>query len=68
MLGSMGIKGGTRLYHIEYGTTLSCPMINGVKCCYQPRFWLINVWWVTKPDCDRICDMGTLACIVGVFV
>jgi hypothetical protein len=37
MLGSMGIKGGIVLYHIGYGITLSCPTINGVTCCCQPR-------------------------------
>jgi hypothetical protein len=68
MLRSMGIKGGTMLYHIGYGTTLGCLIINGVKCCYQPRFWQIGVWWITKPDCDQICDMGTPTCIVGVLV
>jgi hypothetical protein len=68
MLGSMGIKGGTGLYHIGYGATLGSPIINGVKCCYQLRFCLINVGWVAKLDCDWICDMGTLACIVGVLV
>jgi hypothetical protein len=30
MLGSMGIKGGTVLYHIGYGITLNCPAISGV--------------------------------------
>jgi hypothetical protein len=61
-------KGGIIIYHIGYGTTLSCLVISGVKCCYQPRFWLISVGWVTKPDCDRISNMGTLACIIGVLV
>jgi hypothetical protein len=68
MLGSMGIKGGIVLYHIGYGTTLGCLIISGVKCCYQPRFWLIGVGWITKPHCDQICDMDTLACIVGVLI
>ncbi len=68
MLRSMGIKGGIVIYHIGYGTTLSCLVISGVKCYYQPRFWLISVGWVTKPDCDRISNMGTLACIIGVLV
>jgi hypothetical protein len=38
MLGTMGIKGGIVLYHIGYDTTLDCPIISGVKCCYQRRF------------------------------
>jgi hypothetical protein len=29
MLGSMGTKGGTILYHIGYGTTLCCLVISG---------------------------------------
>jgi hypothetical protein len=40
MLGSMGTKGGTMLYHIKYGgysTTLGCHVISGVTSCYQPR-------------------------------
>ncbi len=43
MLGSMGIKGGTKLYHIGYGIVLSCPTINGVLGYCQLRFWLIGV-------------------------
>jgi hypothetical protein len=52
MLGSMGIKGGIVLYHIGYGTTLSCLIINGVTSCYQPKCWPTSVGWVTKPDYD----------------
>jgi hypothetical protein len=53
MLGSMGTKGGTILYHIGYGgygTTLGCLAISGVTSCYQPKCWLTNVGWVTKPN------------------
>jgi hypothetical protein len=38
MLRSMGIKGGTVLYHIGYGITLSCLTISGVIGCCQLRF------------------------------
>jgi hypothetical protein len=34
MLGSMGTKGGTILYHIGCGITLVCLVINGVIDCY----------------------------------
>ncbi len=43
MLGSMGTKGGSVLYHIGYGTTLGCLAISGVTSCSQPRFWLTSV-------------------------
>ncbi len=52
MLGSMGIKGGTILYHIGYGTILRCPAINGVTSFYQPKCWLTTIGWITKPGCD----------------
>jgi len=67
MLGSMGIKGGIVFYHIGYGTTLGCPTISGVTSC-QFRFWLTDVGWIIKLNCDWICDMGTPTCIVGVLV
>jgi hypothetical protein len=38
MLGSMGIKGGTVLYHIGYGIILSCFTISGVIGYCQLRF------------------------------
>jgi hypothetical protein len=44
MLGSMGTKGGTMLYHIEYGgygTILGSPTISNV--IGQPKCWLIDV-------------------------
>ncbi len=59
MLRSTGIKGGTTLYHIGYGITLSCFAISGVTSCCQPWFWLIGVGWITKPNCDQICGMDT---------
>jgi hypothetical protein len=68
MLRSMGIKSGIVIYHIGYGTTLGCLVISGVKWYYQPRFRLTNVGWITKPDCDRICEMGTPACIIVMFI
>jgi hypothetical protein len=71
MLGSMGTKGGTVLYHIGYdgyGTTLGCLAINGVTSCYQPRCWLANVGWVTKPGCDQICCTCTPTSIINVLV
>jgi hypothetical protein len=64
----MGIKGGIVIYHIGYGTTLGCLVISGVKWYYQPRFRLTNVGWINKPDCDRICEMGTPACIIVMFI
>jgi hypothetical protein len=68
MLGSMGIKGGTILYHIGYGTFLGCHVISGITSCYQPRFWLIGIGWITKPGCDRLCDTCTPTCIIGVLI
>jgi hypothetical protein len=68
MLGSMGIKGGIVIYHIGYGTTVGCFVVSGVKCCYQLRFWLTSVGWVIKHDCDRICEMGALACIIVMLI
>ncbi len=35
MLGSMGTKGGSILYHIGYGTTLGCPTMTGLIGCCQ---------------------------------
>jgi hypothetical protein len=67
---SMGTKGGIVLYHIGYGgygTTLGCHVISGVTCC-QPRCWLINIGWVTKPSCDRICGTCTPTKIVSVLI
>ncbi len=72
MLGSMGTKGGTILYHIGYAggysITLGCLAISGVIGCYQPKCWLTNVGWITKLGCDRICGIGTPTRIAGVFV
>jgi hypothetical protein len=70
MLGSMGTKGGTVLYHIGYGgydTTIGCHVINGVTS-YQPKCWLIGVGLVAKPGCDWICGMGTPTCITNVLI
>jgi hypothetical protein len=64
----MGTKGEIILYHIGYGTTLGCLVINRVIDCYQPKCWLIHVGWVTKPNCDQICGMNTPSYIVGVFI
>jgi hypothetical protein len=55
MLRSMGTKGGIILYHIGYGIALGCPTISGVTNCCQPRYWLIGVDLIAKPDCDQIC-------------
>jgi hypothetical protein len=71
MLGSMGTKGGTVLYHIGYdgyGITLGCHAINGVTSCYQPRCSLTNVGWVTKPGCGQICCTCTPTGIIRMFV
>jgi len=71
MLGSMGTKGGSVLYHIGYGgynTSLVCLNINGVTDCCQPRCWLISVGWVTKPNCDRIYGIITPTYIVGMLI
>jgi len=46
MLGSMGIKEKTMLYHIRYGgygITLGCLAINDVIGCCQPRCWLTGL-------------------------
>jgi hypothetical protein len=46
MLGSMGIKNETMLYHIKYGgygITLGCLAINDVIGCCQPRCWLTGL-------------------------
>jgi hypothetical protein len=62
MLGSMGSKGGTTLFHIRYGgngITLACLTISGVIGCYQPKCWLTSVGWITKLGCDQICGIGT---------
>jgi hypothetical protein len=71
MLGYVGTKGGTILYHVGYGgygATLGCHVISGVTKYCQPMCWLTSVGWVTKPNCDRICGMGILTCITSVFV
>jgi hypothetical protein len=68
MLGSMGTKGGTILYHIGYGITLVCLVINGVTDCYHLKWWLTNVGWIRKPNCDWICGTSTPSYIDGVFI
>jgi hypothetical protein len=68
MLRSMGTKGGTILYHIGYGITLVCLIISGVTYCYQLRWWLTNVGWVTKPNCDQICGTSTPSYIASVLI
>jgi hypothetical protein len=67
MLRSMGTKGGTILYHIGYGTTLGCLVINGVIGCYRSRCWLTSVRLITKPGCGQICCMGTPTCVIGML-
>jgi hypothetical protein len=56
------------LYHNGYSITLGCLAISGVTSCYQPRPWLTNVGWVTKPGYDHISGMGTPTCIVSVLI
>jgi hypothetical protein len=50
MLGSIGTKDGTILYHIKYGTFIGCLTINGVTSSSQPKCWLTNIRLVTKPN------------------
>jgi hypothetical protein len=65
MLGSMGTKGGSILYHIGYGTTLGCPTMTGLIGCCQLKCWLFDVRLVTKPNCGQICCTSTPTCVVG---
>ncbi len=68
MLGSIGTKDGTVLYHIGYGIIIGCPIINDVTGCNQLKCWLTDVGLVTKPGCGQICCTSTPMChVIGVF-
>jgi len=53
MLGSIGTKDGTILYHFTYGTFLGCHAISGVTSCGQPKCWLINIGLLAKFNFSR---------------
>jgi len=67
MLGSIGIKNGTILYHIGYGTILGCHATSGVISCDQPTCWLIGIGLVTELGCIEACYTSTPTWVIGVF-
>jgi len=68
MLGSIGIKDGNILYHIEYDIIIGCPVINGVIGCDQLKSWLTDIGLVIKFSCIWVCYIGTPTCVHNVLI